>query len=59
MYLELWMMVTLVIAFGVCAWACTTSGYSAGSKDMLTLLYNSKIISLQGKKIVPYTGENK
>lgn len=57
MYLETWMMVVLAFAFGGCAWFSTTSGFIAGRKQVLTSLYQDKIISLNRGKIVPYNGD--
>lgn len=46
MVLEIWMMVVLVVAFGACAWHCTTVGTRAGIAIALKSLENDKIIKV-------------
>lgn len=59
MYLEMWMIAVLAMAFGACAWWSTATGFLAGKKAILTALYHDKIISLKDSKIIPYNGERR
>ncbi len=58
MYLEIWMMVTLVVAFGACAWYCTSVGVKAGISAVLQQLESEKIIRINKNtgKITPGRG---
>ena len=46
MYLEVWMMVVLIVAFGSCAWYCTSVGVRAGIVSTLQWLERDKIIRI-------------
>lgn len=46
MYLEPWMIVTLIIAFGVCAVVSRKAGFMAGGTVILKFLENEKLIRI-------------
>lgn len=58
MYLDLWMIVTLIIAFGACAFISRGSGYYAGAARVLEALEEQKLIKIdddgQIKRWTPY-----
>ena len=58
MYLEIWMMITLAVAFGGCAWYCTATGVQAGISAALQGLEREKIIRINKNtgKITPGRG---
>lgn len=58
MYLETWMIVTLVIAFGACAFWSRGNGYYAGAARVLEILEEQRLIKIdddgQIKRWTPY-----
>lgn len=51
--LDWWMVVLLFVAFGICAWHCTTVGIRHGAMNMLHILQKSKVIEFRGNMIIP------
>lgn len=58
MYLETWMIVTLVLAFGACAFWSRGNGYYAGAAQVLKMLEEQRFIKIdeegQIKRWTPY-----
>lgn len=58
MYLDPWMIVTLIIAFGACAFWSRGNGYYAGASRVLQVLEEQRLIKIdddgQIKRWTPY-----
>jgi hypothetical protein len=58
MYLDNWMIVTLILSFGLCAWMSRRSGFAYGAIMTLQLLEKEKLIKVQDdgsiKRWAPY-----
>jgi hypothetical protein len=62
MYLEPWMLVVLVLSFGVCAWYNRKAGMMTGFFGALDALEEQKIIQIVNDEILPnkfYKAEKK
>lgn len=58
MFLELWMLAILVLAFGLCGYTSTRIGYNMGARVILSILCNRKIVYItKDGEIVPYRKE--
>lgn len=59
MFLEIWMIVVLVLTFGICAWHSTKFGFKKGAMAILQSLENDKIIVIHNDgNISPYPRNN-
>lgn len=58
MYLEIWMIVTLIISFGVCAFLSRRQGFVLGATATLQALERERLIKIeedgQVKRWAPY-----
>lgn len=46
MYLDMWMIVTLILSFGLCHFVSRRQGVTAGAVGILKFLENEKIIKI-------------
>jgi hypothetical protein len=53
LYLEPWMITTLILAFGICAYTSNKIGARRGILFTLSELVRRDIITIQGEKIMP------
>lgn len=53
MYLDPWMLVVLVLSFGVCAWYNRRTGIVTGFFGALDALEQEKIIRIVNDEIIP------
>ena len=49
MYLDTWMIVTIILAFGICASYNRKTGYRDGGAKVLLALHNMKVIQVTEK----------
>ena len=49
MYLDNWMIVTIILAFGICAWYNRKAGYLDGGAKVLHSLHEMKVIHITEK----------
>jgi hypothetical protein len=58
MYLETWMIATLILSFGVCAWLSRRSGFTYGAITTLQMLEENRLIKVEEdgsiKRWAPY-----
>lgn len=56
MFFEVWMIIVLVLVFGLCAWHSTNSGFRRGAISTLESLVEDRIIHINNDgSIVPYS----
>lgn len=58
MYLEPWMIVTLIVAFGLCAHISGSWGFRRGGLAVLENLLKHNVITIRNDKVVPGNTEN-
>jgi hypothetical protein len=46
MYLETWMIVTIVLTFGICAWYNRKAGFTMGATKVLEVFLQQKLIEI-------------